>query len=68
MRLHVESTTASPPELGRASAAARVAVERDALAQLDRSAVVRDADERQLHEAKWVEREDDRRRARSRRG
>ncbi len=33
---------------------ARVAVERDALPQLDRSAVVRDADERQLHRAKWV--------------
>ena len=38
-----------------AAAPARVEVERDALPQLDRSAVVRDADERQRgHEAKWV--------------
>ena len=51
---------------------ARVEVERDALAQLDRSAVVRDTCERQLHGARLNLRngsgEGQRRRARSRRG
>ena len=51
MRLQVERQTASPPSpaSARASSAAALAVERDALAQLDRRAVVRDADEDEAH-------------------
>ena len=55
MRLHVESTTASHP---RASSprerGGAVGVDRDALPQLDGRLAVRDADEGEPHEAKWV--------------
>ncbi len=57
MRLQVESTTASPSSsLGQplGERTAGVQVQRDALAQLDRCSVVRNACEGQLHEAKWV--------------
>ncbi len=56
VRLHVDRTTASQdvPRAPRARACAAVEVDRDALAQLDRGAVVRDAGERELHDAKWV--------------
>ena len=55
MRLHVESTTASQPSASsRASAAGAGRVDSDALAQLDGCLAVRDADEGEPHEAKWV--------------
>ena len=64
-------TTASPPvRASRARARGRVAVERDALAQLDRRVVVRDADETSLirRSGSAGGRAGRRRRARSRRG
>ena len=60
MRLQVERTTASPPTASSlGERAARVEVERDPLAQLDRSAVVRDADEREHRHDQVGQREDD---------
>ena len=56
MRLHVESTTASQPvraELAGERGGA-VGVHRDAFPQLDGGLAVRDADEGEPHEAKWV--------------
>ena len=59
MRLHVERTTASQPSVRRRRRAARqsggsLGVHGDALPQLDGGLAVRDADEREPHEAKWV--------------
>ena len=55
MRLHVErhDRLAAPPEL-RGESSGAVRVDGDALPQLDGCLVVRDADEREAHEAKWV--------------
>ena len=55
MRLHVESTTASQPERELAGErGGAVGVDGDALPQLDGRLAVRDADEGEPHEAKWV--------------
>ena len=50
MRLQVESTTASPLARERAASRPAASARGDPLAKLDRSAVVRDADEREPHE------------------
>ena len=57
MRLQVERTTASQlvrPSRAASRAPAPVGVDGDALPQLDGRLAVRDADEREPHEAKWV--------------